>query len=122
MSRDVQTRVEKVKTVRGKDSENAGDKPMLWALHADTQRMVHISYLERAQTGLGCNCICYSCSTSLEAVNAGRDANYFLQPNARGQFFRQVNTNAMGDGHHLQFWPAGWSGTDQHPRGIGEDG
>lgn len=70
---------------------------MLWALHADTRRMVHISYFERAQTGLGCNCICYSCSTSLEAVNAGRDANYFLQPSARGQFFRHSRGNQKDD-------------------------
>lgn len=70
--------------------ESKGVKPMLWALHAQTRGVIHIGYLSREQTGLACNCICYSCNTPLQAVNAGREADYFLQPNARGQFFRHA--------------------------------
>ena len=49
---------------------------------------MHISMLERSQTGLGCGCLCAGCGGTVEAVNAGRDAEYFLRPKARGQFFR----------------------------------
>lgn len=77
--------------------EGAGDKPMLWALHAQTRSVVHIGYLSREQTGLACQCICYSCNTPLQAVNAGRDASYFLQHNARGQFFRHDHGQQKDD-------------------------
>ncbi|SFF32395.1 hypothetical protein [Paracidovorax wautersii] len=64
------------------------DKPMCWAINKETRRIVHVSDLDRAHTGLKCGCICPACESDLQAVNAGRDGAYFRQANSRGQFFR----------------------------------
>lgn len=74
--------------VREDGQDDTGDRPMLWALHAQSGRVTHISHLSREQKGLACDCVCYACKTPLQAVNAGQNASYFLKPNARGQFFR----------------------------------
>lgn len=71
--------------------DEPGDRPMLWAVHAQSKKVMHVSYLSREQTGLKCECVCYACKTPLQAVNAGRDASHFLLPNARGQFFRHAS-------------------------------
>lgn len=61
---------------------------MSWARHAESRRLLHVSMLKREQTGLACGCVCPACEGVLQAVNAGRDAEYFARPGARGQFFR----------------------------------
>lgn len=61
---------------------------MVWGREADTRQLVYVGALSGEQKGLKCNCICASCETVLQAVNVGKDASYFLKPNARGKFFR----------------------------------
>jgi hypothetical protein len=61
---------------------------MAWAYTATTKRATHIGSLGREQTGLKCDCVCPACGGILEAVNAGRPAEYFQQPNRSRPFFR----------------------------------
>lgn len=61
---------------------------MAWAIQLQSRRPVHVQMLSRQQTGLACECECPACGARLEAVNAGRPADYFLQPRARRPFFR----------------------------------
>lgn len=61
---------------------------MAWAYTAKSKRAIHIGSLPREQTGLKCDCVCPACGAILEAVNAGRPAEYFQQPNRLRPFFR----------------------------------
>lgn len=64
------------------------DAVMAWARRAADGAVVHVSMLDRAQTGQACGCVCVGCDAPLEAVNAGQDASHFQQPGARRMSFR----------------------------------
>lgn len=68
--------------------QSASDKPMVWAVRKDGGGIVHVASLTREERGLKCECECPACKSSLQAVNAGVDAEHFKKENTLGQFFR----------------------------------
>lgn len=66
-------------------------KPMCWAEDVATGKAVHVATLPREKTGSACGCVCPACKEALQAVNAGRDADYFRRKGARGRFFRHTS-------------------------------
>lgn len=69
-------------------ARSSADTPMRWAVRLQSGLAVHVSQLSRQETGLACQCICPSCRSALQAVNAGVDREHFLRANTLGQFFR----------------------------------
>lgn len=65
----------------------ANQPPMRWAVRESIGQAVSILQLARRETGLACQCICPTCSSPLQAVNAGVGPEHFERKNARGQFF-----------------------------------
>lgn len=61
---------------------------MAWAVTAQSRKATYIGSLSREQTGLKCECICPACGGELQAVNAGRPSEYYLQENTLRPFFR----------------------------------
>lgn len=61
---------------------------MAWAVTAQTRTATYIGSLTREQTGLKCDCVCPACGGLLQAVNAGRPLEYFLQGNTHRASFR----------------------------------
>ena len=52
--------------------------------------------LSREETGLACDCVCAACSGVLQAVNAGKSADEYLQPGSMRPFFRH-HTGHQGE-------------------------
>jgi len=50
----------------------ARDLVLAWARHSPSGEPRYIGELRPEQTGLKCECVCYSCGLGLEAVNAGK--------------------------------------------------
>ena len=79
------------------DQKSQAAKPMRWATRRLTGQAVFICDLGRKETGLACDCICPSCKSPLQAVNAGVGPERFLRANARGQFFRHASGHQRDD-------------------------
>ena len=61
---------------------------MRWTVRQHNGEAVHVSQLTREETGFACQCVCPTCESLLQAVNAGVGREHFLRANTRGQFFR----------------------------------
>lgn len=70
---------------------------MRWAVRAESYAVVHISQLDRDETGLKCGCVCSECDARLQAVNAGRPPKAFRRPGSLDQFFRHDSGQQNAD-------------------------
>ena len=68
---------------------------MAWAVTAQSRKATYIGSLSREQTGLKCECICPACGGELQAVNAGRPSEYYLQENTLAHFLDIIRASKI---------------------------
>jgi hypothetical protein len=78
-----------------KSAGAATQEPMAWALRASDRSIVHISKV--TVTGRGCACVCAGCGAGLDAVNADKPPEHFLEPNTLRKSFRHPPGSQRGD-------------------------
>ena len=61
---------------------------MAWAVTVETRRATYIGSLRLEKNGLKCGCVCPACGGVLQAVNAGKPASHFTDPNTLRPHFR----------------------------------